>query len=941
MREHIFGNAFEEIQGQIEVLNPTNLDEELEERDSIELEFATLIATAQQFQTAQASSSKANVFAATISERIETVKGHAPTCEVCKGTHRIYDCENFKSKTIEERQALVTNLRLCRNCLRRGHDVYYCRARSCRKCKRRHNSLICSNGKQSCPQGNAAPAIENVSPPAAELTVNLARDNVNKVTLLSTALVEAVNPVNNKSEIVRVLLDCGAESSLISKGLQDKLDLQSTPVEPINLIGIGNATSHCTNKVCSFHLKSLHSDYVAKLTCPVLPELTGDIPRLSINTNNLNIPSDVQLADTNFHKSSPIDVLIGADLFWHIVGCERRSLGSNKPYLINSEFGWILSGPIYIGTRPSNLNCNFQVVSPQADNLDKLLIRFWELEEASPKKLLSPDEKACEEHFQAHTTRDSAGRFCVRLPLKDSPSCLGNSYITARKRFLNLEKRFRAQPELKAQYIKFISEYIIALIDPQENLTLSESTSILGLQWKPSTDTLNIVVSIPDQTGDYITKRLILSHSFKIFDPLGLISPCTIRPKVLMQELWRRSIGWDEPVPCDLQQTWDELKQDLSKLEFAQVPRLALCDSPVSLELHSFCDASATAHGCCLYMRSGNDNGQVVVRLLCAKSRVNPSKPTTIPRLELLGALLAARLCKSVLESLRCKISRCVHWSDSSVVLGWLRTNPSKLKTFVANRVIEISETTKPENWRHVPTACNPADLISRGTRASSLLDSDLWWSGPEFLSKAEPFWPVMGEQAERELPEIKIHSVQISENLIPFERFSNLIRLKRAFAFALRFIHNARSPKTKRVGPLTVEELGQSFTQLCKFAQLQSFSNEYHALANSRDISAQSNLKSLSPFLDKDGVMRVGARSWEVDGATPPCLGEHVKPLVLRLNSHWSCRAVVPLEYESDRRNRECTLCLRVHLCTIISPAQLANLNEIGQEKIITLLMI
>ncbi|CAH0731342.1 unnamed protein product, partial [Brenthis ino] len=290
----------------------------------------------------------ANVFAARISELTETVKGHAPTCE-----------------------ALVTNLRLCRNCLRRGHDV--CRARSCRKYKRRHNSLISSNGKQLCPQGNAAPVIENVSPPAAELTVNLARDNVNK-----------------------------------------------------------------------------------------------------------------------------------------------------------------------------------------------------ELEEASPKKLLSPDEKACEEHFQAHTTRDSAGRFCVRLPLKDSPSCLGNSYITVRKRFLNLEKRFRAQPELKAQYIKFISEYII--------------------------------------------------------------------------------IGWDEQVPCDLQQTWDELKQDLSKLEFAQVPRLALCDSPDSLELHSFCDASATAHGCCLYMRSGNDNGQVVVRLLCAKSRVNPNKPTTIPRLELLGALLAARLCKSVLE---------------------------------------------------------------------------------------------------------------------------------------------------------------------------------------------------------------------------------------------------------------------------------------------------
>ncbi|CAH0718288.1 unnamed protein product, partial [Brenthis ino] len=73
-------------------------------------------------------------------------------------------------------------------------------------------------------------------------------------------------------------------------------------------------------------------------------------------------------------------------------------------------------------------------------------------------------------------------------------------------------------------------------------------------------------------------------------------------------------------------------------------------------------------------------------------------------------------------------------------------------------------------------------------------------------------------------------------------------------------------------------------------------------------------------------------ARSWEVSGVSPPCLVEHVKTSVLCLNSHWSCRAVVPPEYESDR-NRECTLCLRVHLCTIISPAQLASLNEIGRR--------
>lgn len=74
--------------------------------------------------------------------------------------------------------------------------------------------------------------------------------------------------------------------------------------------------------------------------------------------------------------------------------------------------------------------------------------------------LLSEDEQACKQHFKTHTSRDSFGRFCVRLPFKNSPFCLGNSYILAKKRFFHLEKRFRANPELKLQYTDFINEYI-------------------------------------------------------------------------------------------------------------------------------------------------------------------------------------------------------------------------------------------------------------------------------------------------------------------------------------------------------------------------------------------------------------------------------------------------------------------------------------------------
>lgn len=141
-------------------------------------------------------------------------------------------------------------------------------------------------------------------------------------------------------------------------------------------------------------------------------------------------------------------------------------------------------------------------------------------------------------------------------------------------------------------------------------------------------------------------------------------------------------------------------------------------------------------------MGSINVDGQIFVRLLCSKSRVAPLRSMTIPRLELCGALLAARLTASVLESLRYKPSAIYYWCDSSVVISWINSDISKLKTFVANRVGEILETTKAESWRYVNTKSNPADLISRGVDAGKLLKMNLWWSGPDFLSKNEAEWP-------------------------------------------------------------------------------------------------------------------------------------------------------------------------------------------------------
>ncbi|CAG9137940.1 unnamed protein product [Plutella xylostella] len=126
-------------------------------------------------------------------------------------------------------------------------------------------------------------------------------------------------------------------------------------------------------------------------------------------------------------------------------------------------------------------------------------------------------------------------------------------------------------------------------------------------------------------------------------------------------------------------------------------------------------NASERAYASCVYIRTIRNDGTAHVCLLTSKNKVAPIKPTTIPRLELCGALLGTRLCKKVLDSLTVKIDQCYYWSDSTIVLGWLNTATSRLERFVRNRVNEIQESTAGDTWSYVPSKQNPADLVSRG----------------------------------------------------------------------------------------------------------------------------------------------------------------------------------------------------------------------------------
>lgn len=400
----------------------------------------------------------------------------------------------------------------------------------------------------------------------------------------------------------------------------------------------------------------------------------------------------------------------------------------------------------------------------------------------------------------------------------------------------------------------------------QEKLKLSTATNILGIEWDPNIDCILMSVSKCPNSNDIenFTKRTILSISSSIFDPLGLLSVCTITCKIILQSLWTQDVGWDDKIPHTISEMWQKFIANLDCLKKLTIPRHAMCTNPIVIELHVFSDASLKAYAACVYVLSRDALGNTTVRLLCAKSKVAPLKATTIPRLELCGALLASRLCDKVCKTLRCSISEKHFWCDSKIVLGWLSLPSNKLGTFVSHRVAEVNELCCNARWMYVPSSCNPADLASRGVYPDEVQSLSLWWEGPAFLTLSVEHWPTrQGGDTQTSLPEIRTHvvkcdSANTKNSVIEFEKHSSFLKLRRIMAYVCRFIHNCKSKNVddRNYNDLNADELKTSELKLARLAQIECLSN--HKNNNYKDLPS---LYNLSPVMDETGLIRVGGR--------------------------------------------------------------------------------
>lgn len=394
----------------------------------------------------------------------------------------------------------------------------------------------------------------------------------------------------------------------------------------------------------------------------------------------------------------------------------------------------------------------------------------------------------------------------------------------------------------------------------------SKAIKTLGLFWNSTNDFFSFQVIVTPVTK--ITKRKILSDASRLFDPLGWLAPSIIQIKIFFQQLWLLKVSWDDDLPPDIANQWIVMYGNLQLLEQIQVPRW-LPIAKESVQLHGFCDASESAFSAVIYSRSiiGND---IRVGLVTGKTKVSPIKTLSIPRLELSGAVLLSRLMQKVDQAF-CHLNiEHFFWTDSTIVLSWLARPPRTWQTFVANRTALVLEVSSPDQWNHVSSTDNPADCASRGIPPTELISHPLWWSGPTWLSQSQESWPKQKETfRQQKCPEEKM--VALTTHLVTAElsiqsdmviKYSSLTKLIRISSFCLRFISNCRRPEVdRRYGQLSTNELTSATEVFIKFAQASAFSAEVRAVSDGVPISTKSKLVSLHPFLDRNGLLRVGGR--------------------------------------------------------------------------------
>ena len=469
-----------------------------------------------------------------------------------------------------------------------------------------------------------------------------------------------------------------------------------------------------------------------------------------------------------------------------------------------------------------------------------------------------------------------------------------------------------------------------AVKDLDLNLNSLPMDRALGIHWDVEADTFNLVVSSKSPPE---TRRGVMSSIATIYDPLGLVGPLILPGREINQELCRLKYDWNDRLPDELAVKWRDWKKGLASLTSYSIPRSFTprdFGDVERAELHHFADASeGHGYGTVTYLRFVNKEGGIHNSFVMGKSRVRPLRSgISVPKMELTAATLLIKMNKLITKELegRIKIRSVTFWTDSMIVLRYIFNEARRFVTFVANRVAVIREGSKPSQWRHVRSEANPADLASRGIKASETEKLEVWKHGPDFLWKDSREWPQQPADLHQELSdqdeEVKKEKITINACTEKedfwgtlFKRYSMWERLRRVVAWVIRAAHMLLQLRTKSVGStvspakseqktphLLLSDVEEAERRIVKNVQNQSFPEEL----SSPNLS-KSPLAKLKPFLN-DGVLRVGGRldraDLSYDAKHPMILpGKHRVTEMIILHYHFANGHVGPYQLLAETR--------------------------------------
>ena len=447
----------------------------------------------------------------------------------------------------------------------------------------------------------------------------------------------------------------------------------------------------------------------------------------------------------------------------------------------------------------------------------------------------------------------------------------------------------------------------------------------LGVQWCVESDCFEFTIMLQDKP---CTRRGILSTISSIFDPIGFVAPLMLEGKSILQELCGRDLDWDDPIPESIKAKWERWRTEILQLKSFSIAR---CFKPkdfgsiVSTELHHFSDASSKGYGQCSYLRIVDENGKIHSTFVTGKSRVAPLRPVTIPRLELTAAVCSARVAQQLNQELEYSIDRDIYWTDSKVVLGYIKNESKRFHVFVANRVQEIQEKTTAQQWRYVDTKQNPADEASRGMNAREFSTSR-WICGPEFLQQSESKWPINDNHKDVSLddPEVKraisvatTSDVSCSSIVERIKRFSSWYKARRAIALCILYVKKLKA-KVKNLDSMQrgvqAKDLENAGRVILREIQKAAFKEEIAKLQKAEQqgdlnkarnpIKAKGPLSRLDPFLDENSILRVGGRLRRAN------LPDEVKfPIILPKKDHISKLIIQHFHEKTSHQGKGMTL--------------------------------